>query len=108
MPGVATLTYFEEWGPRGIRDESGAERPVAAAVRALADLSDRTLLHGASPDGVVWAIGGRSDDGVERVLVANLAREGRTLRIPTPTGHAGVHLGPLTWLPLNLPTRSGP
>lgn len=105
VPGVATLTYFEEWGPRGIRDESGAERPVAAAVRALADLSDRTLLHGASPDGLVWAIGGRGDDGVERVLVANLAREGRTLRITTPTGHAGVHLGPLTWIAVDLPTH---
>jgi len=105
VPGVATLTFFEEWGPRGIRDESGAERPVAAAMRALAELSGRASLHGASPDGLVWAIGARSDDGAERVLVSNMDSVGRTLRITTPTGHAGVHLGPLTWLHVDLPAR---
>lgn len=103
VPGVETLTFFEEWGPRGIRDESGADRPVADAIRALAALSGTTLLHGASPDGLVWAIGGADAEGRERVLVANLDRTGRTFRLTTETGHAGIHLGPLTWLPLDLP-----
>ena len=93
VPGVATLTFFEEWGPRGIRDESGAERPVAAAMRALAELSGRASLHGASPDGLVWAIGALADDGAQTLLVAvNLdvtprivdVLHGGGLRIPHP------------------------
>ncbi|SIT86913.1 hypothetical protein [Microbacterium sp. RU33B] len=103
VPGVETLTFFEEWGPRGIRDASGTDRPVADAIRALAALSGTALLHGASPDGLIWAIGGADAEGRERVLVANLDRTGRTLRLTTETGHAGIHLGPLTWLALDLP-----
>ena len=69
IPGVASLAWFEEWGPRGIRSADGDETPAAAALRALATLSGGDLLSGDSPDGRVWAIGaatGRQDDDARR------------------------------------------
>ncbi len=76
VPGVASIVYFEEWGPRGIRDDAGADRPVAAAVGDLASLSGRPLMWGSSPDGLVWAVGGG-----DVVLVSNLDRRARTLTV---------------------------
>ena len=71
VPGVYSIVYFEEWGPRGVLDDSGAERPVADAVRAIARLGGHPLLFGESPDGLVWAVGANSPDG-RTILVANL------------------------------------
>jgi hypothetical protein len=71
VPGVGSIAWFEEWGPRGIRTADGQDLPVAAAVAALDELSGATLLWGDSPDGLVWAIGGsRGASGT--VLLANL------------------------------------
>ena len=103
VPGVATLSFFEEWGPRGIRRRDGTERPVAAAVRALRDLRDTALLHATSPDGLVWAIGGADAEGRERILVANLGGVRRTIRLTTPCGSAEVLLAPVSWMPVALP-----
>ena len=89
VPGVASLTYFERWGPRGIVDASGARLPVADAIDALAALAGRELLSGASPDGLVWAVGARVADGSTdepTVLAANLDAVPRTVRILTPAG----------------------
>ncbi|MCP2635906.1 hypothetical protein K0817_004895 [Microbacterium sp. HD4P20] len=85
VPGVATLTYFEEWGDRGIRSADGSPRPVAAAVTALAGLSGASGLRGSSPDGLVWAIGARMD-GVDTVLVANLDRRDRRVEVEIADG----------------------
>ncbi|MFK4807295.1 hypothetical protein ACI3KX_15675, partial [Microbacterium sp. ZW CA_36] len=60
VPGVATLAYFEEWGPRGVRMSDGTTLPVFDAVSALAALAGATGLRGDSPDGLVWAIGART------------------------------------------------
>jgi hypothetical protein len=67
VPGVATVSFFEEWGPRGIRASDGSDRPVADALRALAGLEGP--LETAHADDV-WAIGSR-----ETLLVANLGTE---------------------------------
>lgn len=88
VPGVASLSFFEEWGPRGIRTAQGRDRPVAAAVRALVqtagpDGDPARLWHGDSPDGLVWALGGSARAGAT-VLVANLDRVPRTVRLALP------------------------
>ncbi len=101
VPGVAGISFFEEWGPRGIRAADGHDLPVAAAVRALAALHGTRLLHGTSPDGLVWAIGGADDEG-ETVLVANLDDVARTLDVRTPRGTVGTVLEPGGWT--RLPT----
>ncbi len=97
IPGVASLSYFEEWGGRGIRSSEGIQWPVAAAIRALAAVSGETLLTGDSPDGLIWAVGAVAADDVETVLVANLDRVGRTVRVASPLSSASLHLGPHEW-----------
>jgi len=67
VPGVATVSFFEEWGPRGIRGSDDADYPVAEALRALAGLEGPLETAHASD---VWAIGSR-----ETLLVANLGAE---------------------------------
>jgi hypothetical protein len=90
VDGVASIAYFETWGPRGVRDADGTPFPVAAAIEALAALEGTELLD---VDGVlppdVWIAAARRD-GVDTVLVANLAaretrvafRDGRTVGVP--------------------------
>lgn len=97
VPGVASLTFFEEWGPRGIRTSDGADRPVAGAVRALAELRGE-LLSGASPDGLVWAIGATpAEAGRSAVLVANLDRHARTVEVRHDQDSWSVPLAPGRW-----------
>ncbi|WP_345800366.1 hypothetical protein AAIB33_12925 [Microbacterium sp. AZCO] len=72
VPGVASVAYFEEWGPRGVVRADGTERPAAAALRALAALSGLPAESAASPDGLVWAVKGGGT-----LLLANLDRDDR-------------------------------
>ncbi|MFS0713915.1 hypothetical protein ABC195_08515 [Microbacterium sp. 2P01SA-2] len=83
VPGVASLTFFESWGPRGIVDADGTVLPVAEAIAALAALAGSELLSGASPDGLVWAIGAERR-GEVTVLAANLDTRPRTLTFTIP------------------------
>ncbi|MBQ3358174.1 MAG: hypothetical protein IJG47_04650 [Microbacterium sp.] len=105
VPGVASLVWFEEWGPRGIRSSDGEDFPVASALHALAALAARdgaTLLTGPSADGLTWAIGARTDAG-DDILVANIADEPRSLHISTDRGEAAVALAPSTFTRISLP-----
>ena len=72
VPGIATLTWFEQWGPRGLAAENGQELPAAQAVRALAQLAKQDLYIGVSPDGFIWAMGARDESGKLTVLASNL------------------------------------
>lgn len=95
VPGVASLAYFEEWGPRGLRHESGSERPVAAAIRALAALSGSEMQSGMSADGLLWAVGGSSPAG--STLIANVDSATRSARIRVADHQRVVTLGPGEW-----------
>ncbi|SDG68064.1 hypothetical protein [Microbacterium sp. 77mftsu3.1] len=96
VPGVASLTWFEEWGPLGIRSSDGVDRPVAAAISDLADLSGSTLLTGESADGLVWAVGGRCPSGTT-VLAANLDRRARSITVDVVGQRIGLDLAPGTY-----------
>ncbi|HWV49201.1 MAG TPA: hypothetical protein VN035_07065, partial [Microbacterium sp.] len=78
------------WGPRGLVSAAG-RTSAADAVDALVSLSDGALLTSASPDGLVWAVGSRTDAG-DTVLVANVGREERRVQI-TGVGEAVVKAG---------------
>ncbi|GAA1924585.1 hypothetical protein GCM10009775_16110 [Microbacterium aoyamense] len=78
VPGTSSLAWFEEWGPRGIHST-----PAADALAALAPLEGGELLWGDSPDGLVWAIGARTN-GETVLLAANLDHRERELTIETP------------------------
>lgn len=97
VPGTASIAFFEEWGPRGVRSSDGADRAVADAVRALDALRGARLLHGASPDGLVWAIGGLLPDGTETILVANVDRRERAITVRTPRTDLSAELPAGSW-----------
>lgn len=103
VPGVASLTYFEQWGPRGLRTADGAALPVRAALEALTDLQGGQLLTAASPDGLLWAIGARREEH-DDVLVANLSGRSRCARVAI----AGVteerlEIAPVGWRAVSSP-----
>ena len=104
VPGVASIAYFEEWGPRGIRSSAGEPFPVAAALAALGALGrpDARLLWGESPDGLAWALGARSESG-DVVLVANLDRRARELTLVVDGASTSISLEPLAFIRLALP-----
>ncbi|MEW1974916.1 hypothetical protein AB0301_07565 [Microbacterium profundi] len=83
IPGVASISWFETWGPRGLRDLGGEPHPAAEAIAVLTSLAGRTLLSGSSPDGLLWAIGARAADE-DIVLVSNLDRASRAYRVAVP------------------------
>lgn len=105
VAGVASLTYFEAWGPRGLRDELGAPYPAAAAVDALAALAGSDLRTGDSPDGLVWAVGGRRG-GRTTVLVANLSRRRRQVTVAVDGGTGTALLAPFAWDVVEVPARA--
>jgi hypothetical protein len=72
--------------------------PVTDAFDALAELAgrDAQLLWGDSPDGLIWAVGARRDDG-EVVLIANLDRVQRELTVVIEERSTSVHLEPLSF-----------
>ncbi|MES2865495.1 MAG: hypothetical protein V4703_01860, partial [Actinomycetota bacterium] len=83
IPGVASISWFETWGPRGLRDLGREPHPAAEAIAVLTSLAGRTLLSGSSPDGLLWAIGARAADE-DIVLVSNLDRASRAFRVAVP------------------------
>ncbi|WP_406246797.1 hypothetical protein ACI7YT_15810 [Microbacterium sp. M] len=92
VPGVASVSWFETWGPRGLFSADG-RTSAADAVDALVSLAGGTLLSGMTADGLVWAIGSRTDAG-DTALVANTGREERRV---TVEGIGGVRVGAGAW-----------
>lgn len=83
VPGVASISWFETWGPRGLRDLGRENHPAAEAIAVLTSLAGRTLFSGSSPDGLLWAIGARAADE-DIVLVSNLDRVSRAFTVAVP------------------------
>ncbi|UFU06327.1 hypothetical protein [Ruania halotolerans] len=117
VPGVASISYFEQWGPRGVVDSDGTPYPVAAAIEALLCLAtpgdpavthgNRSahaapsgavqLLSGDSPDGLLWAVG--STDGPQTtLLLANLHPVSREVRVNTPAGTVTECVEEASWV----------
>jgi hypothetical protein len=103
ITGVSSITYFEQQGPRGIQSADGDPFPVSAAVKALAQLVGGELLSGQSPDGLLWAIGARSDSGV-KILAANLKDQPAEINIYIEVLDKTITalLPALSWQPLTL------
>lgn len=97
VSGIASLTWFEQWGPRGLASETGQEYPAAKAVRALAELADQDLYIGVSPDGFIWAVGARDENGNITVLASNLHRYPATLAIEIEGQTHNLSLEPQSW-----------
>ncbi|GAA4768667.1 hypothetical protein [Microbacterium gilvum] len=92
VPGIASVCFFEEWGPRGLRSADGSPYPVLAAFDAVAALAGAALASGASADGLVWAVGGGAV-----VLAANLDDRARDVEVDTPSGRLSGSLPAFGW-----------
>lgn len=101
VPGVASISWFEQWGPCGIRTAAGVALPVEAAIRALVELSGAELLWDLHPDGTRWVLGARCAEGTT-VLAANIGAVARAMTIRTPSGEVTVTLAPGTFARLPL------
>jgi hypothetical protein len=101
--GASTITYFEEWGPRGIETSHGHANPARAALAALTHLADHPLLIPASSpetEGLL-AIGGRAGAEVT-ALVANLLDRTRRVSLLVDEHRATLTLPPHSWAELKL------
>lgn len=101
VPGVASATYYERWGPRGILTSAGDTLPVAAAIRALAGLSWREAASGGSADGLVWALATESRSGAT-VIAANLDRRPRRVELIVAGRPAAMDIPAGDWRRLDL------
>jgi hypothetical protein len=85
--GVASIAYFESWGPRGVHGF-----PVATAIGWLAELSGAALLAASAPlPSGVWMLAGRTADGT-LALVANL----NPTAVDVTIGDVTVDIAPLS------------
>ncbi|MGO1257677.1 MAG: hypothetical protein ACTMII_01900 [Brachybacterium sp.] len=97
VPGIASLTYAEDWGPRGLRTADGERLPVHEAVSALRTLQGRELLTAASSDGTLWVIGAR-DSERQDLLIANVSV--RTRQVPLELDgrpNLLLEIAPMSW-----------
>ncbi len=81
-PGIASVAFFEEWGPRGIRSSVGEPYPVAEALGVLAGLAGAPVEVGSSADSRVWVMTVTTPGG-RVTLAANLDGTAREVRVRT-------------------------
>lgn len=95
---VESLTYFEEWGPRGVLRDDGTERPVAAAFTVLRAFSGMSLLRCEGSDGLVWAFGGRDTaTGDTHLCVINMDDVPRRIELSTLSGSIECEVPPFDY-----------
>jgi hypothetical protein len=96
VSGVASITFFEQWGPRGIESAAGRPYPVKEAITALKRLQGGPLLSGSSPDGLIWAIGSKARNSTQ-ILVANMRDQEADITVELEGSLNLVHVPKLSW-----------
>jgi hypothetical protein len=99
--GVASITFFEQWGPRGIETAAGKPYPVKGAIAALKGLQGGQLLSGLSPDGLIWAVGSKSKNSTQ-ILVANMRNQEAEITVELEGSLKRVQIPQLSWKKLDL------
>ena len=97
VPGVTSLTYFEQWGPRGLVASDGKEFPVAKAIKALAALAGQDIYIGASPDGFVWALAAVNEQGKTTIMASNLNAQSVVTHVTMAGNTHTIDLEPMSW-----------
>jgi hypothetical protein len=94
---VASVSYFETSGARGIDAADGAQHPVGGLIRALAALRGcavlRTVADSPSADDTLIVVPVHTGATVT-IFVANLSREARTVTIRSAAQTSRVDLEP--------------
>jgi hypothetical protein len=94
---VASISYFETSGARGIDAADGAQHPVGGLIRALAALRGRPVLRttgdSQSTNDPLIVVPVRSGETVT-IFAANLSRDARTVTIRSASQTSHVDLAP--------------
>jgi hypothetical protein len=98
--GVASITFFEQWGPKGIETAAGKPFPVKEAIAALKGLQGGQLLSGLSPDGLIWAIGSKSKNSTQ-ILFANMRSQEAEITVELEGSLNRVQVAELSWKKLD-------
>lgn len=104
VDGVQSITFFEEWGPRGVETADGQTLEVKRALIELTKLEGGQLLSGNSPDGFVWSVGSIGDLEAT-VLVANLNNIAEQVQIDAIGQSQTVNVFPFSWQKVSFKKR---
>jgi hypothetical protein len=77
---VELITWFEQWGPRGVVDSEGRPYPVLAAMKILSEIAGQEILIADSPNNLIWAIGVREKNQL-KVIASNLNDHGKDFEV---------------------------
>lgn len=105
VPGVESLTYFEQWGPRGIESGDGKTYPVFETVKLLAEMTGRSFLSGGSPDGLIWAlnfVSGKVNGTSNILLVSNLRDHGANVELEIAGQATLLQLDAYSWQKISI------
>lgn len=100
LRGVDSLTYFEEWGPRGIQSAEGTAYPVFEVFTILRELVGREFLSGSSLDGLIRALSFTRDQknsNSNLLLVSNLSRQDCEVELEIGGNLTVVQVGAYSW-----------
>jgi hypothetical protein len=100
VPGVDSLTYFEQWGPRGVQSAEGIAYPVSEVINLLGAMVGREFLAGSSPDGLIWTLSFSTDQtnsASNILLVSNLRGQGAKVEVDTGGQVSVLELDPYSW-----------
>lgn len=99
--GVASLTWFEQWGSRGLADANGNDYPTGDAFRALVALEGMPMYSGNSVDGKIWAIA--AHDGAKgKLLVSNLYDSQQEVQVEVVGKKLNLLIDAYGWSEINL------
>jgi D-apionolactonase len=101
ISGVSSITYFEQWGPRGIQSADGEPYPIREVIELLAKMSGGETLTGDSPDGLLWAVAAKKENRTI-ALVANLRETPATVEIQIQDQIKKIELESFSWTQINL------
>lgn len=100
VPGVDSVTYFEQWGPRGVQSAEGIAYPVLEVINILGTMSGSKFFSGSSPDGLIWAMSFSTDQtnaASKLLLVSNLRDRGAKVEIEIDGKITVLQLDAYSW-----------
>ncbi len=101
ISGVSSITWFEQWGPRGLADNLGREYAAGIAFRTLSELQGGDLYSSDSIDGKIWGLASVKN-GVTKILASNLHHQPVSFSISVQGVRRSIELGALSWAQVNL------
>lgn len=107
VEGVASISWFEQWGPRGVMDSEGLEYPVLEILRILEGLSGSQILTSSNPNKLIWAVAVKTPLGWD-LLASNIGAEPVEFGVSIESTTENLRLPALSWRRFELNLRDQP